>query len=126
MKAISLSALIAAALTSALPLATSAQPKTCPPGLAKKSPACVPPGQAKKRVTRTDETSRDVTAVHREEEEDDDPRYVTSDYIRLEDPTHYDLDPDRTYYRLDDDIYQVDGDTGEILNFVASLATLVD
>ena len=41
------------ALTCALPLAP-AYAKNCPPGLAKKDPACVPPGQARKLVDRSE------------------------------------------------------------------------
>lgn len=46
--------LVALALALCLPIQADmalAKPKNCPPGLAKKDPACVPPGQAKKGVT---------------------------------------------------------------------------
>lgn len=42
---------ILVALTSAIlfaPVATLAQPKSCPPGLAKRDNGCLPPGQAKR------------------------------------------------------------------------------
>lgn len=50
-----------------------AKGKKCPPGLAKKSPACVPPGLAKKGVTRDDYV--------RERDYDDDD-YVYDDWRR--------------------------------------------
>lgn len=48
-----LSTSIAAAVLLAMP--SYAQPKGCPPGLAKKSPSCVPPGLAKKGVAVEEE-----------------------------------------------------------------------
>ncbi len=56
MSRILLATLCAVALTSAPALA---KPKHCPPGLAKKSPACVPPGQVGKSVSRDDDSDRD-------------------------------------------------------------------
>lgn len=56
--------------------AAHAQPGGCPPGLAKKSPACVPPGQAKKQgyVDR----DRDRDRYHRDRDDDDDrSRWLT-------------------------------------------------
>ncbi len=64
----------------------------CPPGLAKKSPACVPPGQAKKGARADDRYERDRT--HRDADRNDDDyvydRYRRGDriprdrYVRLE------------------------------------------
>ncbi|WP_420325054.1 excinuclease ABC subunit A [Mameliella sp.] len=102
----SLAILILAAMPLALP--ATAQPKGCPPGLAKKDPACVPPGLAKKRVQAPDR------------------HYITDDYVILGDPLRYGLDPDRTYYRLGDEVVRVDRETSEILNFIGSLAALLD
>ena len=42
------------AFSLALPLASQVEAKDCPPGLAKKSPACIPPGQAMKGVDRSE------------------------------------------------------------------------
>ena len=70
---------IAVALTFTLPmgadmaLAKNHKAAGCPPGLAKKDPACVPPGQAKKGVTAEDWQNRqdgDV-AAHDDDDEDD-------------------------------------------------------
>ena len=104
MKTRSLAILVLAAMPLALP--ATAQPKGCPPGLAKKDPACVPPGLAKTP--------------------DRDRYYITDDYVVLGDPLRYGLDPDRTYYRLGDEVVRVDRETGEILNFIGSLAALLD
>ncbi|MBY6119310.1 MULTISPECIES: hypothetical protein [Mameliella] len=108
MKTRSLAILVLAAMPLALP--ATAQPKGCPPGLAKKDPACVPPGLAKKGVKAPDR----------------DRHYITDDYVILVDPLRYGLDPDRTYYRLGDEVVRVDRETGEILNFIGSLAALLD
>ena len=65
-------ALILAA-TAALQLSAapvSAKDKGCPPGLAKKTPACVPPGLAKKGVTKGD-----FEEIRREDDEEDDYVY---------------------------------------------------
>jgi hypothetical protein len=75
----------------------------CPPGLAKKSPACVPPGQAKKGARaddryerdryQRDRTHRDADRYDRDDRDDDDyvyDRYRRGDriprdrYVRLE------------------------------------------
>lgn len=70
----------------------------CPPGLAKKSPACVPPGQAKKIWSRGD--------------------YLRiEDYRRILDPRRYSLEtrPGWDYYRDGNRAYRVDSDTRRIL-----------
>lgn len=46
--------ILALTLAAILPFATGAIAKDCPPGLAKKDPACVPPGLAKKGVDRSE------------------------------------------------------------------------
>ena len=76
----------------------------CPPGLAKKDPACVPPGQARN---------------------DDDRRYGNrvgdvlriGDYRVIRDVDRYDLDrrDGWDYYRDDDRVYRVDRDTRKVL-----------
>ena len=43
-----------AALSLAIPFAFAVEAKDCPPGLAKKNPACVSPGQAMKGVDRSE------------------------------------------------------------------------
>lgn len=71
--ALTTAALAALALA---PDAAQAGNKGCPPGLAKKSPACVPPGLAKKGVTR-----QDVDRVRRDDRYDEDD-YVYGDWRR--------------------------------------------
>lgn len=99
--------LTAAALGFALlsPVGAMAGPKDCPPGLAKKSPACVPPGQAKK--------------FHKGDR-------LTGNYIRIDAPEHYGLDPEMTYYRVGDQVYRVDRETREVLDVIGALAALTD
>ena len=70
-----MSRLILAACVAALVLpgmAYSKGPKHCPPGLAKKTPACVPPGQAKKDKT----TSYDDREVYRDDDRTEDYRIL--------------------------------------------------
>ena len=81
-----------------------------PPGLAKKNPPCVPPGQAKKQLD----------PIYENDQYDDHYEYrigerVDSDYVVIERPQRYGLDPNATYYRVGDGVYQVDRETSEIL-----------
>lgn len=82
---------IAATALSFSATVADAKPKNCPPGLAKKSPACVPPGLAKKGVT-AEEWS--------DEREDDDDDYVERD-------DDYDRDRWRRGDRISRDRYVV-------------------
>lgn len=86
----------------------------CPPGLAKKSPACIPPGQAKKLGYRGPRIGDRID------------RY---DYHRIRYPDRYDLPRLRAgerYYVVDGRIYRVDRDSDEILDFVRFVAALLD
>jgi Ni/Co efflux regulator RcnB len=100
----------------------------CPPGLAKKSPACVPPGQARK-------------AEHREERHDD--RHWDRDhhrvyYIgeRVDDGYHLIRDPrvyglpypdDGTRYVISDgQLMRVDSGTMKVLNLVRAVNAILD
>lgn len=72
----------------------------CPPGLAKKSPACIPPGKVGKRYgTRIGDTLR------------------VRDYMLIRDLDRYGLEQRRgwNYYRDDGRIYRVDSGTRKIL-----------
>jgi len=109
MKRIALIALLAASV--ALPAA--AQPKHCPPGLAKKSPACVPPGLAKKGVTDREWRRGDRVADH--------------DYVVIRDWDRYRLDPPsrgEQYIRIADSLLKVDRDTLEVITFIGVIALL--
>lgn len=101
---------VALALT-VMPAAGFAKPpKHCPPGLAKKSPACVPPGQAKKGVRYEDEDRyRDETRY--------DDRYDRADeyeILRIGDRVIFEGEEyivvrtgDRTVLRREDDYYRL-------------------
>lgn len=111
-------------------LASSA--KGCPPGLAKKSPACVPPGQAKKGVT-AEEWSRGDRV--RDDEYDvlrDGDRIVFDgrDYIvverdgrlvlRRENDVYRlpRLDQNRDYVRIGDQILSVSRETRQVIEVI--------
>lgn len=68
----------------------------CPPGLAKKSPACVPPGQAKRGFHE----GQRLPANYRYYTDYDD---LPSDYY-----SRYGLDNDYRYIQRDDYLYEVD------------------
>ena len=115
--------LTCATLALALPIAAMAGPITglapsaqgiapvhaaaggCPPGLAKKNPACVPPGQAKKAYRIGDP--------------------LPDGFILIRTPSRYGLDPRRTYYERNGYVIQIDRETGKILNLVGAIADLL-
>lgn len=127
--AVTLTALI---LTAALALPAAADPKYkrhgqkhgngvkagqvqgCPPGLAKKSPACVPPGLAKKQRGDWDH------------DHDWRGRRVDADYIIIRDPHRHGLDPVYDYYRRDGYVFRVDRETREILNLIGAIGAVLD
>lgn len=127
-----LSTVIALAATSVATPAIAGGPKGCPPGLAKKSPACVPPGQAKKGVTaeewsRGDRVSDDRYDVLRE---GDRIVFDGRDYIVVErdgrlvlrrDDDFYRLprlDRDRDYVRVGDQILSVSRETKQVIEVI--------
>jgi hypothetical protein len=84
----------------------------CPPGLAKKSPACVPPGLAKKHAPRSDRG--DV---------------LRGDYVIVRHRYRYGLPPlgpGEQYYRMGDRILRVDDDTRQILDVIRLAAELAN
>jgi hypothetical protein len=116
------------ALLALVPLSSAAQakndkthgnPYSCPPGLAKKSPACVPPGLARAG----------------EDDHDDDHHHhwdyrvgevIDGDYVILRRPERYGLDPNGRYFRVGDNVYRVDRDTRAVLQIIGGLAVLLD
>jgi hypothetical protein len=88
--------------------AASAQPGGCPPGLAKKSPACVPPGLARKGA---------------------DPNgWRVDDLDRVRDPGRYRLPPlgeNQGYYRDGRIVYRVDERTRQVLDWVELTADIL-
>lgn len=77
--------------------------RNCPPGLAKKTPACVPPGQVGKSYPGDGWRVGDVFRV--------------GDYRVIRDPRLYDLQmrDNWRYYRDGDRAYRVDSSTQKIL-----------
>ncbi len=96
---------------------TVAQPKGCPPGLAKKDPACVPPGQANKGVSAGE--ARDH---HRRGDVVD-----RGDLFYLENFARYDLPPlpsGQRYAVVDDRIVVIDSDSYRILQLIQVFTAL--
>lgn len=85
--------------------------RDCPPGLAKKSPACVPPGQAKKYGH--------THVYHRGD-------VIESNYQRIANPAVYGLDPNLAYYLVADQIYRMDPNTRKVLAIVGLAAELLN
>lgn len=77
--------------------------RSCPPGLAKKDPACVPPGLARKDDDYHGTRVGDELRVR--------------DYVVIRDFDRYDLERRAgwDYYRDDDRVYRVDSDTRKVL-----------
>lgn len=119
----------------------------CPPGLAKKSPACVPPGLAKKAPVYNDghyhAGDRDRVIIRDGQHYDDgrvviyNDRYdnvyhyrigdrVTGDYVVIQQPQAYGLDPNGLYYRVDNGIYQVNRETQEILAIIGLASRILN
>lgn len=75
----------------------------CPPGLAKKYPACVPPGQARKHAIRYGTDIGDILRI--------------ANYARIVDYDRYGLErrDNWNYYRNDNRIYRVDSGTRKVL-----------
>ena len=96
---------LAALMATGFPPA-QAGPKGCPPGLAKKSPACVPPGLAKSGYRVGDR--------------------VTGEYIVIRDPGRWGLAPHETYYRIGDQVLRVDRDTKVVLDLIGAAAAILN
>ncbi len=104
--------------------AWSAPPDGCPPGLAKKSPACVPPGQAKKWRNPSVDTPHERW----------DPehglywhgRNVDENFVFIRNPWRYGLDRDYRYYHRDGYVLRVAPETGRILDLIGAVDALLD
>ena len=95
----------------------------CPPGLAKKSPACVPPGQARKY----DDRRYDYRRYGNDHRRYDDRYGIrvgdilrVGDYAVIRDPRRLNLQTrdDWRYYRDGDRAYRVDRETRKILSVI--------
>ncbi|MFY0632450.1 MAG: RcnB family protein [Vannielia sp.] len=88
----------------------------CPPGLAKKSPACVPPGQAKKADrARADHHIRVGS-------------YLDGDYVVVK-PWQYGLEPaprGSRYAVYDGVLVRIDSDTAEVLDLIRAVGAIVN
>jgi len=86
---------------------------SCPPGLAKKDPACVPPGQARK-LARYPHIGDRVTGY---------------DYHVIRYPARYGLPPAGEgwrYFIVGDRILRVDEDTYEVLDLIRAVTAILD
>ncbi len=105
-----------------------AGPKGCPPGLAKKSPACVPPGHARNGKRDWDDDRHRDDVVRREVVRE--RYYITDyDYFPLRDPGRYTLPPLRpgeAYYVANNQVYRVDSGSKQILDVVGLLTNLLN
>lgn len=90
----------------------------CPPGLAKKSPACIPPGQAKKRYDNPRYDARD----HRYRRGE----VIRGDYVLIEDPWRHGLDRGKNYVRLGNYVYRIDRQTREVLDLIGAVSAILN
>lgn len=95
-------------LATTAPAPAQADPRGCPPGLARQGTGCLPPGQAMKHGL-----------YHRGDR-------IDGDYIVLRHPGRYGLDPDETYYRVGDHVYRVNRETREVLDLIGAAAAVLD
>ena len=91
----------------------------CPPGLDKKNPPCVPPGLARQERPE-DHYDDDHYHVYRVGD------YIHRDYVVLRDPLTYGLDPRGTYWRVGDNLFRVDGQSGRVLATLGLLSALLN
>ena len=87
-----------------------AAPKGCPPGLAKKAVPCVPPGQVK-NGNYAPYARGDI---------------IYRDYILIENPRRYNLDPRGTYYSTGGYVFRVDRETREVLDLIGAVAAILN
>lgn len=86
----------------------------CPPGLAKKSPACVPPGLAKKH--------HDTDGGYRYRRGD----ILRGNFIVIRDPYRYGLNREHTYVHVGNYVYRIDRDTREILDLIGAVSAVLN
>ncbi len=114
MKHLTFALLILALTASLAPVPAMAKGGHCPPGLAKKSPACVPPGLARHSRGGWDEGDRF--------DDDDHPHWIT-------DRSLYDLPrlpAGQRYVILGNRIYVVDAGTEQILSVMRAVEAILD
>lgn len=119
MKASAILAALAAFALVALPIAATANPQGCPPGLAKKNPPCIPPGQAKKGVTQGEWDFRD----HMGEVIDRDSVIYLDDYPLYQLPPP---PPGSRYAVVDGNIVVIDNESYRILQWIRVFNALTE
>lgn len=82
----------------------------CPPGLAKKEPACIPPGLAKKMSPYRVGDTIDAALL--------------DEWTLIDDYALYGLDPAGTYYRSNDYLLQLDPETREVMTILGLVSAL--
>lgn len=93
----------------------------CPPGLARKDPACVPPGQARKSADR-DRDWRDDYRIHVGSLLD------RGDYVVVK-PWQYGLEPaprGSRYAVYDGVLVRIDNDTAEVLDLIRAVGAIAN
>lgn len=133
----SAAAVLAALLVGLASAPAVAQPRHCPPGLAKKNPPCIPPGQAGRWGDRGrdhpvddgyDEGYRDGyrDAYHLAAGD----RLTRGDYELVRDPGRYGLRPygreGWRYYLVRDMIVRADPETRRVLAIIGLVDALLD
>lgn len=93
----------------------------CPPGLAKKDPACVPPGLAKSDPRDDGPRDRVIRIGDRIDSD-----LIGTRYIILPEPARYGLDPRYAYYRHDGNLYRVDESTREVLALIGAVSSILN
>ncbi|WP_425098210.1 excinuclease ABC subunit A [Tropicibacter sp. S64] len=103
-------------ITATGPIAATASPKACPPGLAKKDPACMPPGLAKNTAPEQERHSGLYEIGER----------IERPYVLIRDPSLYRLNPNLTYYRVDGTVYQVNPKTDAVMKLIGAFEALTN
>ncbi len=111
--------------------------RDCPPGLAKKDPACVPPGLAKKmddgELTEEEETVEIASLPPADAAPSGNAdimiyapgdRITADNSVAISDPGEYGLDPYYDYYRVGESVYRVDPATLQVIAFMGALSEL--
>ena len=88
----------------------------CPPGLAKKNPPCIPPGLAK----------RGVGAIDADDGLYQIGDFIDGDYVILDWPADYGLDPYGHYLHVGGYVYRVNRETRVVLEIIGALANLLN
>lgn len=119
------------------PPAMAKNAKHCPPGLAKKSPACVPPGQAKKAKHWENKEKQETASRDDYDDEPDVAILKDGDIVRIDGEDYEVIDTrygpilrrgdelyrlprhdDSEYVRVGDALVRVDRDTKNVIDWI--------